>query len=62
MNSVAKKFYLAKLMIEFLLDEGWQNPTYEDLLQRLEATGDPELTEETLLRHAQFICDQVNIC
>lgn len=54
---VNQKIALSKLIIEFLLDEAWQNPTYEDLLQKLATTED--LTEEILLRHAQFVCDQV---
>lgn len=59
MKVVKQKMALCKLVIEFLLDEFWQNPTYEDLLQRLQASGQPELSEETLIRHAHFICDQV---
>ncbi|KAK5639618.1 hypothetical protein RI129_012110 [Pyrocoelia pectoralis] len=54
------KINLAKIVIEFLLEEGIQEPTYEDLLQHLFATDDPDQTEDTLLRHAQFICDQVS--
>lgn len=61
MKSVGKKILLAKIVIEYLLDEGWQNPTYEDLLQALSANGDPELNEETLIRNAQFVCDRVSI-
>lgn len=59
MKIVNQKISLSKLVIEFLLDEGWQSPTYEDLLQKLATTED--LTEEILLRHAQFVCDQVKI-
>lgn len=61
MVEVRKKILLSKIIIEFLLDEGWNAPSYEDLLQRLAATGDPELNEDTLLRYAQFICDRVRI-
>lgn len=57
MKVVNQKISLSKLVIEFLLDEAWQAPTYEDLLQKLEGTEG--LTEEVLLRHAQFVCDQV---
>lgn len=60
MKPVKQKIALCKIVIEFLLDEFWQKPTYEDLLQRLQSCGNPELTEETLMRHAQFIYDQVN--
>ncbi|XP_017781710.1 PREDICTED: DNA (cytosine-5)-methyltransferase PliMCI-like [Nicrophorus vespilloides] len=59
MTIVNSKISLSKLVIEFLLDENWQSPTYEDLLQRLESSGNEDLTEEALLRHAQFVCDQV---
>ncbi|KAK5638240.1 hypothetical protein RI129_012535 [Pyrocoelia pectoralis] len=56
---VRVKITLSKLIIEYLLDDGWKQPTYEDLLQRLLATGDPDLSEDALLQHAQFICDRV---
>lgn len=59
MKVVKQKIALCKLVIEFLLDEFWQNPTYEDLLQKLTSSGHEELTEEALMRHAHFICDQV---
>lgn len=59
MQVVNQKITLTKLVIEFLLDESWQNPTYEDLLHKLEASGNSELTEDALLRHAQFLCDRV---
>nr|XP_022900238.1 DNA (cytosine-5)-methyltransferase PliMCI-like [Onthophagus taurus] len=57
MTEVNQKMALTKLVIEFLMDEGWQSPTYEDLLQRLSTTED--LNEEILLQHAQFVCDHV---
>ncbi|KAB0805238.1 hypothetical protein PPYR_02208 [Photinus pyralis] len=54
------KIHLAKIVIEFLIEEACQEPTYEDLLQYLLQSNDPDQTEDTLLRHAQFICDQVS--
>ncbi|XP_076161949.1 DNA methyltransferase 1a [Ptiloglossa arizonensis] len=58
---VREKIYMSKLVIEFLLDE--INPTYEDLLNKLQTIvplrGMTKFTEDSLLRHAQFICDQV---
>ncbi|XP_076648177.1 DNA methyltransferase 1a isoform X2 [Halictus rubicundus] len=58
---VREKIYMSKLVIEFLLDE--MNPTYEDLLNKLQTIVPPKgiarFSEDTLLRHAQFVCDQV---
>lgn len=63
MKTVREKIFMSKLVIEFLLAESWQNPSYEDLLNHLQNIVPPEyiggLSEESLLRHAQFICDQV---
>lgn len=59
MEAVNQKITLTKLIIEFLLDESWQNPSYEDLLRKLQSSGNSDLTEEVLLRHAQFLCDRV---
>ncbi|XP_012137658.2 DNA methyltransferase 1a isoform X2 [Megachile rotundata] len=61
MDVVKEKIYMSKLVIEFLLDE--ISPSYEDLLNRLQTIVPPKgltkFTEDSLLRHAQFICDQV---
>lgn len=61
MDAVKEKIYMSKLVIEFLLDE--IDLTYEDLLHKLQTVVPPKETmkfnEDTLLRHAQFICDQV---
>ncbi|XP_078046849.1 DNA methyltransferase 1a isoform X2 [Augochlora pura] len=58
---VREKIYISKLVIEFLLDE--LNPSYEDLLNKLQTIVPPKgisrFSEDTLLRHAQFVCDQV---
>ena len=62
-EAVKEKIYLSKLVIEFMLDDA--HASYEDLLNRLETAVPPSglraLTEDTLLRHAQFVCDQVRL-
>uniref|UniRef100_A0A1B6LRH7 RFTS domain-containing protein n=1 Tax=Graphocephala atropunctata TaxID=36148 RepID=A0A1B6LRH7_9HEMI len=61
MESVKERIYMGKLVIEFLLEE--EDASYEDLLNKLQTTvppfGTSTLTEDSLLRHAQFVCDQV---
>lgn len=57
---VKEKIYLSKLVIEFLVEN--PDATYEDLLNKLSTSvplSGSNLSEETLLRHAQFVCDQV---
>ncbi|XP_018573692.1 DNA (cytosine-5)-methyltransferase 1 [Anoplophora glabripennis] len=53
------KIKLTKMVIEFLLDQGWENPNYEDLVQHVESSGEYSAVEDTLLQNAQFICNQV---
>ncbi|KAG0729876.1 DNA (cytosine-5)-methyltransferase 1 [Chionoecetes opilio] len=61
-EAVREKIYLSKIVIEFMVS----NPeaSYEDLLNRLETAVPPsglnKMTEDTLLRHAQFVCDQAH--
>ncbi|KAK7085821.1 DNA (cytosine-5)-methyltransferase 1, partial [Halocaridina rubra] len=61
-DAVREKIYLSKLVIEFLA----KNPDsgYEDLLNSLQITAVPcgyaMITEDMLLRHAQFVCEQVH--
>ncbi|OXU20811.1 hypothetical protein TSAR_006495 [Trichomalopsis sarcophagae] len=61
MISVREKSFMSKTVIEFLLDE--ESPSYEDLLNKLQTVampkGLPKFTEDILLHHAQFICDQI---
>lgn len=52
------KISLLKIVIEFLIKHQNEEPTYEDLLTQIEENGNG-LTEDFLLQHAQFICDQV---
>ncbi|KAJ8934705.1 hypothetical protein NQ318_008503 [Aromia moschata] len=58
-KKIQGKIKLSKIVIEFLLDQGWENPNYEDLVQHVESSGEYSEVEDTLLQHAQFICDQV---
>jgi DNA (cytosine-5)-methyltransferase 1 len=53
-----KKVPLLKVIIEFLLDHGWENPTYEDLLDHLQNTNS-EFTEDFVLQNSHFVCKQV---
>ncbi|XP_028404799.1 DNA (cytosine-5)-methyltransferase 1-like isoform X2 [Dendronephthya gigantea] len=61
MDAMKEKTYISKVVIEFLLE----NPEsrYEDLLNRIETAVPPEgtsrLTEDILLKHAQFLVEQV---
>lgn len=61
MNAVSEKICMSKVVIEFIIS----NPEarYEELLNKIETTVPPEncsqLTEDSLLRHAQFLVDQV---
>ncbi|XP_067952062.1 DNA (cytosine-5)-methyltransferase PliMCI-like [Watersipora subatra] len=62
MRVVKEKTFMSNLVISFLIENN--SASYEDLLQRLEGAALPEgvtcpLTEDTLIRHSQFICDQV---
>lgn len=61
LEAVKEKIYLSKTVIEFILNT--PEAAYEDLLNKMETTVPPSglgtLTEDTLLRHAQFVCDQV---
>lgn len=60
-DSVREKIYMCKIVIEFLVNN--PDAAYEDLLNTLQTTVPPSglsiFTEETLMRHAQFVCDQV---
>nr|XP_023408217.1 DNA (cytosine-5)-methyltransferase 1 isoform X3 [Loxodonta africana] len=58
-----EKIYISKIVVEFLQN----NPdlTYEDLINKIETTVPPSglnlnrFTEDSLLRHAQFVVEQV---
>lgn len=61
MRSAYEKIYLVKLVIDLCQEN--ENATFEDLLNKLQTATLPAsvgtLTEDQLLRHAQFVCDQV---
>lgn len=63
MATVHEKIYLSKIVIEFLEENG--DATYEDLINKIQTTVPPQsigctsFTEDALLRHAQFIVEQV---
>ncbi|KAK1128077.1 hypothetical protein K0M31_003562 [Melipona bicolor] len=63
MDVLKEKIYISKCVIEFLLDE--INLCYEDLINKLQTIvlpkGMAKFTENSLLRHARFICHQVSL-
>ena len=60
-DAVKEKIYVSKLVIEFMVEN--TDASYEDLLNKLETAVPPSglrtITEDILLRHAHFVCDQV---
>ncbi|XP_010775793.1 DNA (cytosine-5)-methyltransferase 1 [Notothenia coriiceps] len=58
-----EKIYMSKIVVEFLQKN--RDASYEDLLNKIETTVPPaglnfnRFTEDTLLRHAQFVVEQV---
>lgn len=58
-QKIYEKIQLSKIVIEFLRDKAWENPTYEDLVQQVDSTGEYPEVVDTILQNAQFICDQV---
>ena len=63
MDALKEKIYMSKVVIEFLARN--QDSTYEDLINRVETAVPPQglasFTEDSLLRHAQWIVDQVTV-
>ena len=61
MDLMQEKIQMSKIVIEFLSKT--QDATYEDLLNKIQTTVPPagcaRFTEDSLLRHAQFVIDQV---
>ena len=61
MDALKEKIYMSKVVIEFLAAD--QDAPYEDLLNRIQTTVPPQglasFTEDALLRHAQWVVDQV---
>ncbi|KOX74441.1 DNA (cytosine-5)-methyltransferase 1 [Melipona quadrifasciata] len=63
MDVLKEKIFISKCIIEFLLDE--INLRYEDLINKLQTIvlpkGIAKLSENSLLKHARFICHQVSL-
>nr|QJS39016.1 DNA methyltransferase 1 [Mythimna separata] len=64
MNNLYEKIWLSKVVVEYLEEYHYLQPSYEDLLEVIRESTIPELndakmTEEILHKHAQFVCDQV---
>ncbi|KAI8508772.1 DNA (cytosine-5)-methyltransferase 1 [Branchiostoma belcheri] len=63
MDTMWEKIHMSKLVIEFLVNN--QEAAYEDLLNKIQTTVPPQslrvtsFSEESLLRHAQFVVEQV---
>jgi len=61
MNLMKEKTAMSKIVIEFM--QGNPEARYEDLLNKVQTSVPPEncstFTEDTLLRHAQFLVEQV---
>ena len=61
MDAMKEKTYIGKIVIEFLLEN--PDARYEDLLNRIETSVPPEgttsVTEDLLLKHAQFLVEQI---
>lgn len=64
MDNLYEKIWLSKVVVEYLEEYHYLQPTYEDLLGVIRQGIIPELndkkmSEEMLHKHAQFVCDQV---
>ncbi|XP_048478482.1 DNA (cytosine-5)-methyltransferase PliMCI [Plutella xylostella] len=64
MNNLYEKIWISKVVVEYLEEYHYLQPTYEDLMEIIREATIPELddakmTEEMLHKHAQFVCDQV---
>lgn len=64
MNNLYERIGISKIVIEYLEEFDYLEPTYEDLLAVVKDSSIPELpgvslNEEMLHKHARFICDQV---
>ncbi|XP_026492162.1 DNA (cytosine-5)-methyltransferase 1-like [Vanessa tameamea] len=64
MDNLYEKIWLSKVVVEYLEEYHYLQPTYEDLLEMIRECTIPDLddkkmSEEMLHKHAQFVCDQV---
>ncbi|CAG9770763.1 unnamed protein product [Ceutorhynchus assimilis] len=58
-DKIRKKIKIMKVVIDFLLDNYMDDPSYEDLVRHLESIGESEAVEDLPIHYAQFVCDQV---
>lgn len=59
-DKMLEKIYLTKILIEYL--DKHTEAKYPDFLERIQITvinEVPPFTEESILRHAPFLCEQV---
>lgn len=64
MNNLYEKIWLSKVVVEYIEENDYMQPAYEDLLSVVRQSKIPDLndlmlSEEMLHKHAQFVCDQV---
>lgn len=64
MDSLYEKIWLSKVVVEYVEENHYLQPTYEDLLgivrnRTIPELDDKQMSEEMLHKHAQFVCDQV---
>ncbi|KPI97703.1 DNA (cytosine-5)-methyltransferase 1 [Papilio xuthus] len=64
MDNLYEKIWLSKVVVEYLEEYHYLQPTYEDLVgiicqSVIPELNDKKMSEEMLHKHAQFVCDQV---
>lgn len=63
MNSVTEKIHLSRLVLDRIIHNENDNPTYEDILNNIISSINPvtdqNFTEDHLMLHAQFVIDQM---
>ncbi|CAK1580129.1 unnamed protein product [Parnassius mnemosyne] len=64
MDNLYEKIWLSKVVVEYLEEYHYLQPTYEDLIgvvcqSTIPELNDKKMSEEMLHKHAQFVCDQV---
>lgn len=64
MDNLYEKIWISKVVVEYLEEHNYLQPTYEDLLENIRGhtipeLNDKEMSEEMLHKHAHFVCDQV---
>ncbi|KPJ15240.1 DNA (cytosine-5)-methyltransferase 1 [Papilio machaon] len=64
MDNLYEKIWLSKVVVEYLEENHYLQPTYEDLVgiicqSVIPELNDKKMSEEMLHKHAQFVCDQV---